>query len=845
MPPNENWMRISTLLDAVLDLPPEERADYLSDACDDPALRAEVEALLAAEADAPSFLEQDAAHLATPLIADEDAPPEMEDEPIGPYRLMERIGQGGMSIVYLAERVDGHFEQQVALKLLPRYFETEDRIARFRAERHILAALDHPNIAHLLDGGVTDTGRPYLVMEHVEGDPITDYCTARNLPVETRLKLLQAVCRAVHHAHRRLVVHRDLKPSNILVTETEDGPRVKLLDFGIAKLLDKTSAWTQPVTRTGEHWMTPEYAAPEQVSGATISTATDVYQLGVLAYELLTGQRPFHLENKSLTEIEHIVLEVDPDRPSEQVDAPAERTRQLQGDLDTIVLKALRKEPERRYGSAEALADDLQRYLDGRPVDAQPATWRYRARKFARRNRGTVAMITLIALLLIGYAATITVQAERIAIERDRTAREADKAEQVSEFLVNLFEASDPSTTRGDTVTARQLLQRGVERAAALDDQPEVQAEMHSVIGRIYMQIGLYNKATPLLEDALDARRARYDEETSSEQLASSLHNLGSNYQALGRYQQAEVLYREALTIWPHLPEAERTDMVRTLNNLAGILRSKGDYDEALSIQRETITTARQLLGDGHPIVALALGNLAEIHHHQSNLQTADSLYQIGWSLGRRVLGEDHPHLLSVRSNQAELYRETGRLKQAERIQRTVLEIRENRYPDHQVRLGLSQTGLGHILRAQGTYEEAESLYRTALDNLRPNLPEQHAYIADALMGLGTTLTERGNPDQAEPLLRNSLSLYEELQPDSWQLAEVKSMLGRCLSRQERYAEAESLLLEGYAMLKHYRGRDDAYTRQAAQYLTTLYTAWKKPAEAAAYRSVPENGSPP
>ena len=520
----DRWQQVKALFEAAQKRDPAMRDAFLNKRCaGDPDLLEEVRSLLQAhEAEGP--VERAMDRMNTSLHQRPSG--SFEGWRIGPYKLVDELGHGGMGRVFLAERADGQFDQEVALKLLSIAFPAPEATERFLAERQILATLRHPHIARLLDGGVTEGGQPYFVMERIEGRRIDTYCDAHQLSVRERLRLVLDVCDAVQYAHQKLVVHRDLKPANILVTE--EG-QVKLLDFGIAKLLDPEAMriQTDPATRTGQHPMTPDYASPEQVRGADVTTASDVYQLGIVLYELLTGRRPYSVEDQTPSEVERIICEEEPAPPSAAVNrpddvsrtgsSPAELRKTLRGDLDTIVMKALRKEPDRRYDSAEQLAGDLRRFLGGHPVSAHPDRWTYRAGKFVRRHRGGVAAAAVIVLLLIGYGVTITWHSQRTQAALDRAQREAQQSEQVTDFLVGLFEraepyqAAGPAARLGDTLTTRELLDQGAARARReLSDQPEVQATMMHTLGRIYRQRGHHDEAASLLDDALAVLDGRY-----------------------------------------------------------------------------------------------------------------------------------------------------------------------------------------------------------------------------------------------------------------------------------------------------------------------------------------------
>ncbi|HYG63748.1 MAG TPA: serine/threonine-protein kinase, partial [Thermoanaerobaculia bacterium] len=513
----ERWRRIDGLFAEALELPPDERQGFLAAACaGDDELRSEVESLLAADAEGEegaAFLEQPAGEW---LDLDEAGGPERR---LGPYRLLRRLGAGGMGSVYLARRDDGLYEREVAVKILRSGLEGTGALHRFLAERQILARLEHPGIARLYDGGRTTGGRPFLVMELVDGLPLDEYCDRHRLGVEERLRLFVRICAAVQHAHQNLLVHRDLKPANILVT-AEGEP--KLLDFGIAKRLGPESAdgadGSGPVTRTGLRVMTPSYASPEQVRGEAITTASDVYSLGVLLYELLAGRSPYRIAGGLPHEVERAICDDEPERPSQALlrisgDRPPEEIaaargtrpqalrRRLRGDLDTIVLEALRKEPRRRYGSAARLAEDIERHLRNLPVAARPDSLLYRTRKLLRRRRAAAIAVTLGALLALGFVLSLVEQGRRLA-------RERDKARYALSFLVEAFKNADPYHTRGRRLTAEEVLEQGAARVARdLHGRPEVQAAVLDAIGEVYLGQGRADAAAPLLERALAMRR--------------------------------------------------------------------------------------------------------------------------------------------------------------------------------------------------------------------------------------------------------------------------------------------------------------------------------------------------
>jgi serine/threonine protein kinase len=606
----ERWQRLMPLLDEALDLPSEARAAFLADT--DPALRADLAALLAADEEAGDFLDDSASDWAATLIEELEratAEPTLDEGAlVGPYRIVRTLGQGGMGTVYLADRADGQFEQRVALKLIRPGMGRHEILRRFLQERQILARLQHPNIARLLDGGITNEGQPYFAMEFVDGQPITEYCDAHQLGIDERLGLFRSVAEAVAYAHLNLVVHRDIKPSNILVTA--DGIP-KLLDFGIAKLLHETdSEDTLIETQAGLQVMTPEYAAPEQVRGDAVTTATDTYALGVALYELLTGHRPYYFEHRSPAEIERVICNQPPARPSTVVvrseDAPqsdgstakitpeaisAARAmpvrrvrRRLSGDLDTILLQALRKEPHRRYANAEALVEDLRRHHEGHPVRARKDTVGYRVGSFVRRHRAGVATTVVVAVLLLaGLGGSL--------LQMQATEREAAQNEAVKDFVVRLFDAPPDDMNRA--LAASDLLARGAVRAQTeWAGRPAEQADLLALLGTLSAQQGLHEQAQTLHEQALAVRHSLYGPDHAD--IGASLHALGELALARDAPDEAEALLRQSLQIRNRHFGDEDPRTAETQTVLGDCLLRLGRPDDA----RPLLTAAYAVLRD-------------------------------------------------------------------------------------------------------------------------------------------------------------------------------------------------------------------------------------------------------
>lgn len=870
---------VAEIVEHARSLQPGERAGYVRRACgDDETLLSRVLIALGEDSCDANFRQALAAAHDLPLTQ-----PPLEGQRLGPYRIVRRLGAGGMGEVYLAERADDEYTHQVAIKLVRGGLVSAQVQRRLRTERQILAGLQHPNIARLLDGGRTPDGTPYLVMEYIDGEPIDVYCDRRRLTLEERIALLRTVCSAVHYAHQNLIVHRDLKPSNILITA--DGT-LKLLDFGIAKLLDtRSSSQTLAVTHYEYRVMTPAHASPEQVRGDTITTASDIYVLGVLAYELLTGRKPFQLIDSNLAHLERIICEQQPLAPSAmaartEVESPdlaveiaAARStncvrlrKQLAGDLDNIVLMAMRKEPERRYSSAEQLSADLGRHLAGLPVLATGDSWWYRARKFVARH--AVAVTTsAIAITTLGVFAAVTfLQAQRIAVERDMAATERARAEQVSSFLVELFELSDPSRSRGHQITARELLDIGARRVSTgLADQPETRSSLLATIGRVYSALGLYNESIELLEDALESSIALHG--PSHDAVATALLALGNALcergelnacearleaalemqhelagpqaietaptlmslarlaQQRGALDEAERLYNLSLATYRRHDRERTPEAASVMNELAGLFSYRGDYERAAVLYRTALDIDRQSLGQDHPHTLMHQHNLALALHLAGKIAEAEPLYASSTAMLEQVLGARHPYTLDALANHGRFLHRKGDLEQAERLFSQVLAIdREVRGAEHPY-VGHDLVNRAILMLDLGRYDDAEADLHAALEIYSAALPADHPFVASALAGLGRWELEQGRADEAERLLRQAIDMAARAIPaDSPQLAVAKSSLGGALLAQRRFEEAAPLLRESYPVLVRTHGENAVITRRARAALAQLET---------------------
>ena len=762
----QRWQRLQLLFTEIADLDVDARARRLAVlAAEDPALADELAALL--HADAATGPLDSPAPLPAAFLADADAAPDpLTGGVLGDCHLGERIGTGGMGAVYLAEQRKGTLRRQVAVKVIKRGLDTEQVLARFGAEQRILARLEHPGVARLYDSGVTPDGRPYFVMEYEAGQPIDEYCTSRGLALEPRLALFLDVCAAVDAAHRNLVVHRDLKPGNILVTD--DG-RVKLLDFGIAKLLEPDDA--TPHTHTGVRPMTPDFAAPEQLAGGPITTAVDVYGLGLLLNLLLTGRRA--------------APDTEPTPPS---DANPRWARRLRGDLDTLVLVALRREPERRYPSVQALAEDIRRHLAGRPIGARRDRFGYVFGKFVRRNRSAVAVAAAGLTLVIGFAVGMAALAHRSARQADVIRSERDRAEQVTSLLADMFATSDPygDTPAGsDTLRVGDFLRvRATPMLARLDAQPELEADLAQLLARLHGNLGAPQEALPLVERALARRRALYGPE--HDKVAQSLDYLGTVRQELGDYDAAYASFEEALAMRRRLHGERNLEVAESLNNLGVILHHLGRGDEALERGREALAIRRAVLGNAHPDVAQSLNNLGASLYAAGRMDEAEPLLREALAIRRASLGEGHPYVGNTMSNLAQLQRDRGELDDAESLFRGAIAIwAESLGPEHP-QLSGGYYNLGRLLEQRGELAGAADALRRGHAIDLATLGPEHVYVADGAMALGRVLLASGDPAAADPYLARAVSVYRlQRDEDDPDLRRAAALLEECLRARE------------------------------------------------------------
>ena len=896
----DRWKRIQSLFEDVADRDPVECRDYLADSCgSDVELRRSVESLLASDRRMEDPLAEVIGRAAEALLtAQQDR---LLGARIGQYRVMSILGHGGMSTVYGAEREDSQYHQSVAIKVLHHAALHPRLRSRLHSERHILATLDHPAIARLIDSGDLEDGTAYLVMEHVDGKAIDAYCDDCNLGVRERLQLFLQVCAAVQYAHRNLVVHRDIKPANIFVTG-QGNP--KLLDFGIAKLLAPESlSHTLPVTRLQERVLTPENAAPEQVLGRPITTATDIYTLGVLLYQLLTGRSPYRLLSYSQLQLERAICMDEPVRPSQLVvvglpdESAGDRERiaerrglspqrlrtRLGGDLDAIVGMAMRKEPDRRYPSVEALAEDLNRHLLGRPVLARHADWRYNTAKFLRRHFLAVISVTALFLGLLVIAGVTLWQNHRIEAARDATAQERDHAQQVSAFLVDVFSQADPFNALGREPTAKELLDRGAEKIlgnASL--QPEVRAQLLESIGLAYRRQGLSERAVPLLEQAVairrDARpvdegrtaaalanlaRALTDgghlvsaEAYLTQALALSRHGTGPSRETadillqFGQFEldaksdsrHAGLLFGEALDLYRATLGDQNLPVASTLSNLAAAAIWSGDFARAEHYQREAMGIFQATVSRNHPDHAVALATLGYILTQRDEYREAERVLNEALEIERNVFGTSNQRIAEIESHLGILYDRQGDVPRAIQATQSAVKIATDRLGTDHYLTGYYLDNLAALYLKSGDAAAAESTARQALAVYAKALPARHLYVASTRRLLGEILLQRGAVPAAIVELRAAVDIDTALAgAGGWSTARSRASLGWAMILHGETAAGESMLTAARETLITTLGAAHLETRWASDHLAEYLRTQHRDAEADAVSA----GAPP
>ncbi len=881
------WTRIRDLFSQAVDLTKEQRARFLDERCsDDPDLRGELNALL----------DSDAGHSISPITgaigtAIESTTREHRKELlgsiIGPYRLTSVIGHGGAGTVYLGERVDRQYSAQVAIKIVEGAALSAEIGRRFKAERQILANLNHPRIARLLDAGETDQGYPYLVMEYVHGEPIDVYCDKQKLNLEARIKLLLKVCEAVRYAHQNLTVHRDIKPANILVGP--DG-NPKLLDFGIAKLLDTSAlAADLALTRVNDRVLTPEYASPEQILGNTVTTATDVYSLGVVLYELLTGLRPYKVSAANQLELERTICVTDATTPSTAVkqalraigsDPPPTRNiheiaavrcitpmrlrSRLEGDLDAILLRALRKELDYRYSTIDQFAGDLQSYLAREPVKARQGNWFYYAQRFTRKHVfGVTVTAGFVITLSVALLVTIN-QAKTIAVERDNANREKQTSDTVANFMTDVFTSADPFVTQGKEVSARDLLDNATKNIGNdLAQQPAVKARLLETMGQTYSRQGQDEKGIALLEGALNIRKQT--EGVDNPDLAPTLLKLGKANLQRFDIAAAETSLQAARRMLERAGKTRTTDYAETLLRLAETEKQRSNFANSYSLYKMAIPLYRQLYGAKHSETAMALYSYGNAEIWGSDYRGAEPLLREAVDIYRLTKSELHPDRIAAESQLGIALLRNGHIDQAAPLLEgsyrsyqeifgkrsskliehllNLIDLRRDqrdlagaeRYAREALAIGIESAGERTIITAQtrdrlaitlwqqGQFEEAEQQLRLALDEYSATVSADSLFVASSEHNLAEVLLATNRAREAVAQLSITLARLKRLNAVPWRIARSENTLGQALLALGKPQQAGPYLERSYQILSTTLGVTPDVVLLARERLDTFY----------------------
>lgn len=798
---NSNWKQLWEVFEAAVDLPEPERTAYLKATCaGDQALLEQVQKLIARDAQESGPLDR-----AIDPEAVIDAVSAGTPKSVGPYRIEEEIGRGGAGQVFLGTRDDPDFEQKVAIKLIPlgRYSQSVQK--RFLLERQILSDLDHENIARLLDGGITDEGIPYLIMEFIDGVPIDEYCDSHSLSLEQRLVLFRQVCDAVHYAHRQLVVHRDIKPGNVLVDQQG---RVKLLDFGVAKLLEPGFAENLPATETVGRMATPEYASPEQLRGERLSTATDIYSLGVLLYQLLTGRRPIDIDRSDLVSAVSAITLNEPVRPSAMQRSPASRpesrapaARLLRGDLDNIVMLALRKDPDRRYASAALFSQDIERYQAGFPVLARAESVSYRVGKFVRRHPFGVAATTLAAVLLAGLAVTSFIQAQNLEVALAEARLEQQKSSQIAEFLQGLFEANDPFAVNPQEQSTQSLLAAGADRIQNdLADQPELQAALMKTMADVYLNMSLYEDAEDLAQRALSI----FESSSGAGSTEAKETRL-----TLSRIAYLKEDYETSLALCePVIADTEPGTRLRISAQLlcAGSLTSAGRYEESIELAQGVLRSAQTVEADDRLEANQRLGNN---YWFLADYDLARQHYQAAYDALREKYGAAHPRSIAGLGRIASVDLRVGALEQAEITHREVLRqsIAALGRNHSQSASALNETGV--VLLSRGKYPEAETMFKDSVEIYQSLEGAESSNAMRPLINLALLYTETQRLEEA--LATHAELLDREIRargPDFWRVGLHLNNRGLVFQDLRRLEEAADSFRRAHEVIRNAWGED-------------------------------------
>lgn len=814
--------RLEALFSAVLRVDPSERGAWLQEACpDDPSLRDLVSTLVRSHEEVTGILDR-----GSPIgTAASMAPTLNAGDQVGRYMIDRKLGVGGMGDVYLAHRSDEQFERKVAIKVMRTGISDPDMLARFRSERQILAVLNHPNIARLYDGGVSETGLPYLVMEYIEGVPVTTYCDENKLDLDQRLGIFLDICRAVEHAHRNLIVHRDLKPGNILVTP--DG-QVKLLDFGIAKLLDDQiiAPDDQVLTREDSRVMTPDYASPEQIMGKPVSTASDVYALGVLLHELLTGVRPHRFAGMSKLEIERKLESTSLTRPSQRLSESPEDSiyrsnewiKHLYGDLDSIVMMALRVEPDLRYANSERLAADIIKYQSDLPVAARQGEQSYRFSKFVKRHTTGVIVTAMVIVMILGFLTVTIINNIEIRRQAELVRAEQERTNQIAGFLSGLFSELNPNQSLGEDISARELLDRGAERIGiTLRDQPLSQSDILMAIGGVYFNIFDMEKALDAYVRSYAIRDSMLG--ASDIRTAESQYWIARAHAELAQYDLADSLYRSAETKFAQVVHPNASwQRFRAIGDRALVYRLQGDTDAAEPLFLESISGLRAELGSMHVELARMLNNYSILLNDKGRYQESADFIAEALNINRTVTGDVNTDVMRDMTNLAANKVYLGQIAEADSLFARAQELANQLLPPtHSVRATIMNNRASLLIMLEKPVE-AEALYNDVIDLRLQTVGETHPLTGIARMGLANALISQERYLDADRVAMQSIATLDaSLPPTHWAHQAVRVIQAIAKNGSGDTAAAAALMDTNFPPLLETRGAKDAVIRRAAR----------------------------
>ncbi|NWF51284.1 MAG: serine/threonine protein kinase [Ignavibacteriaceae bacterium] len=835
--------RVKELFDKAIIFNQKERESYLdNECCNDVELKNEVISLITSFEVTKDFLEE-------PLAVSEQAKINFADpyigKQIGNYVIDGEAGVGGMGIVYSGKRNDKEFEQKVAIKILKHGISSEYLLKRFQIERQTLAYLQHPNIARLLDGGRTVDGLPYLIMEFIDGIPITQYCLENKLSIEQTLNLFIEVCNAVQYAHQNLVIHRDLKPGNILITKNGN---VKLLDFGIAKLIDEDLVdFADGLTKTGVWHLTPEYASPEQIKGEKITTASDVYSLGVLLYQIMTGFQPYKITNNSPTAISKIITEEKIIKPSEKLKEQSDKESNLlahsksfsriRGDLDNIVLKAMSKDPLRRYVSVEQFSEDIRRHLIGLPVIAQKDTAGYRLNKFIQRHKVGFTSSVVFSCFVVVSLIAILWQANVAAEERDNAKLEAQKVETVNKFLQDMLSSVDPTEIGRDVKVYDVLHQSALNLEKSFSEQPEIEAAIQKTIGVTFTNLGEYDEAKPHLERSVKLNEKVYG--LNDFHTAESYHALALYYHWIGNLKFADSLYKKGLRIFRSDTKTPKRVLAGALNDYATLKYDFAEFNEARKLHEESLDLYLKYVGKKNKEVSSVYNNLAIIFQEQKDFDKAEEYFNKALKINIELLGESRPEVSINYNNLAYLFVDKNQFDKAEEYFKKSLELKIKYYGNDHSMVGLAYSNLSAIQERIGKIDDAEKTSILSIKNLEKSVNQNHIWLGLAYFRYTKVLVARSKYNNAFNYINKALNIQEDNYPeDHPNLIASLSELGVIYFHQNKFADAEKYLIPGYEKVKKLKGANNYNTVRLLKYLLKLYQKTNNSQKLAIYQAL-------